>query len=115
MTASKTKKTNPKNVITKASTRSATKTSQLVDAQQPNKPSKDATMAAFITPEKLQLIDKHEDNVTSTMIVDTSQASNNNAFNSTSTIDPSSCLGKRSSDNKDPLRYVHGHQPIDRS
>jgi len=31
--------------------RSATKISQLVDAQQPNTPSKDVTMAAIITPE----------------------------------------------------------------
>ena len=37
------------------------------------------------------------------MIVDNSQASSNNVFNSTSTIDPSSCLGKRSSDSKDPF------------
>ena len=51
MTATKKKKTNSKNDITKASTRSAIKTSQLVDAQQSNTPSKDVTMAAFITPE----------------------------------------------------------------
>ena len=89
------------NDIAKASIRSATNSSQLVDAQQPNTPSKDVAMAAFVTLEKLQLIGMHDGSVTSPMIVDTPQAFNNNAFNSTSTIDPSSCLGKRSSDNKD--------------
>ena len=80
MTASKKKKTNPKNDITKASTRSNTKTSQLDDAQQRNTPSKDVTMEAFITPEKQQLNETHEDNVTSPMIIDTTQVSNNNTF-----------------------------------
>ena len=37
------------------------------------------------------------------MVVDTSQPSDNNVFNSTLTIDPSSCLGKISSDNKVPF------------
>ena len=53
MTISKKKKTNSKNEITKATLRSTTKISQLVDAQQPKTQSKDVTMAAIITPEKL--------------------------------------------------------------
>ena len=47
----KKKKNNSKYDTTKATLRSATKSSQLVDAQQPNTPSKDVTMAAIITPE----------------------------------------------------------------
>ena len=64
MTVSKKKKTTSKNEITKATLRSATKIPQLVDAQQPKTPTKDVTMAAIITAEKLQLNETHEDNVT---------------------------------------------------
>ena len=73
MAVLKKKKTNPKNDNAKKATlRSATKSTQLVDSKQPKTPSKYVTMAAFITPEKLQLNETHEDNVTSPMIVDTS-------------------------------------------
>ena len=52
MTASNKTKINPKTDTTKPFTRSNAKTSQLVDAQQPNTPSKDDTMAVIITPQK---------------------------------------------------------------
>ena len=103
MTSSKPRKSKSKYNNSKAISRSATKTPQLAEVKQSKTPLKDGTLTAFITPEKLQREETLVGNVTSPMTADTPKVSNNDTLSPTSTIDFPSCIGKRSSDTKDPF------------